>query len=470
MVNNEVYSVLNGMDVVAVVCNQWGDTGKGKFVDLYADWADIIARGTGGNNAGHTIVLNGKQYIQHLIPSGILKDGDGKINVMGSGMVDDLGVIVKELDELEANGYSYNGLRISDRAQVILPHHKMIDSGLSSMDKGNIGTTGRGIGPAYSDKVARFGITVGDLRDKDNFFKKLKRTLDHHHYLEGLNMEEIIETELKHFQRIKDFVCDTDVLVRKAVHEGKKVLAEGAQGLLLSIDYGTLPYVTSSDPSVYGLSKGIGLLPENIDLTLGIVKFPFMTRVGNGPFPTEYGGRLSEEYCAKDNGNANKRLVEEKKFNNFANLMNSSYDFEKGVGIRMAAGEYGATTERPRRTGRTDLVALKHAMKINEKDIILTKADCVYGMESIELGIGYLDESGKGSVITEINHGSDIRYGLEGVYKHFDGYHDDISGCETFDELPNNLRNPIEFLQNYTGARVRVVSVGAEADQTVVKG
>ncbi|MBR9683562.1 adenylosuccinate synthase [Candidatus Woesearchaeota archaeon] len=460
-------SILNGKQTVAIVCNQWGDTGKGKFVDLCAEWADIVARGTGGNNAGHTIILNGKEYIFHLVPSGILRDGEGKINIMGSGMVDDLGVLVGELDELDEQGYGYNGLRISERANVILPYHKELDGKHSSMQKGKIGTTGRGIGQACADKVARFGIMVGDLKDKDNFVRQLKRVQGHHFYLD-IDIDKIVEQEMKHYQRIKEFVCDTDALLRSEMKKGKKVLLEGAQGLLLSIDYGTLPYVTSSDPSRIGLAKGVGLLPEDVDLTLGIVKFPFMTRVGNGPFPTEYGGKQSEEYCAEGEGNANKRETEEGKYGRMPSetLINFPDPLTKGIGIRLAAGEYGATTGRPRRTGRTDLVALKHAMSINGPDIILTKADCVAGMDEIELGTGYVDEQGK--EVREVSHGSDIAYGLKGLYVRLSGW-GDISGCRNYGDLPRSTSNAVEFLEGWTGARVRMVSVGAGREQTIVK-
>ena len=460
--------ILNDVKTLAIVCNQWGDTGKGKFVDLYADWASIIARGTGGNNAGHTIVLNDQEHIFHLVPSGILKDKEGKINVMGSGMVDDLGVLVEELDTLEENGYSYDGLRISEKANLILPYHKQLDGTQSSMKKGKIGTTGRGIGPAYADKVARFGIEVGDLRDKDRFVDKLKKVQKEHHFYLNLDIDQIVEEQLKHYQRIKDFVRDTDTLLRDAKKNGQRILLEGAQGLLLSIIYGTKPYVTSSDPSRLGLAQGVGLLPEDIDLTLGIVKFPFMTRVGNGPFPTEYGGRKSEEYCAQDNGIAHKKSVEEKEFANMGDLTNHSDYFMKGVGIRLAANEYGATTQRPRRVGRTDLVALKHAMWVNGPNLILTKADCMVGVEEIELGVAY--ENGTGKQTTGINHGEDIDYGQKGVYQKFGPWNEDFQNCRVYDQLPGNVQEPIDFLTEQLGARVRIVSVGPEAEQTIIKG
>lgn len=458
------YSVVDKVKVAAVVCNQWGDTGKGKFVDLFSHWADIIARGTGGNNAGHTIVLNGKKYIFHLIPSGILKDSEGKINVMGSGMVVNLKTVIEELDALEKNGCSYNGLRISQRANLILPYHQMLDGAQSGMQKGSIGTTGRGIGPAYADKVARFGVLLGDLNDRDGFIKKLKRAADYHSPLE-IDLDQIVERQLNFYQRIKYFVCDTDSLVRRAVSDEKRVLLEGAQGLLLSIEYGTHPYVTSSDTSRIGLAQGVGLLPEDIDLTLGIVKFPFMTRVGNGPFPTEYGEKQSEEYCAEDNGNAHQRPVEERDYSHLGLLINDSDEFRKGIGIRLKANEYGATTQRPRRVGRTDLVALSYALNINGPNVILTKPDCVTGMETVELGVGYEDESG--GVITKIQHGSEIQYGLKGVYNRFDGWTEYLASCRTRSDLPGNFLNIVDYLERETGANVKLISVGPEAEQTV---
>jgi len=471
------YSMLNGKQVVAAVCYQWGDSGKGKVIDWLSGWADINARGTGGNNAGHTLVLNGQKYIFHLIPSSILKDNEGMISVMGNGMVDDLGVVNEELDSLDEGGCSYNGLRISDKATLILPHHKQLDSRQSGMGKGEIGTTGRGIGPAYADRTARYDIKLGDLLDIDRFVKQLKRVKEYYHHPDlNFKIDEIVEEQSRYFQRIKDFVCDTDRLLRQELAAGKRVSLEGAQGTLLSRIYGTDPFVTSSDSTKYGLAQGVGLLPEEIDLVLGIVKFPFMTRVGNGPFPTEYtsewdgeGVSDSERYCAEDNGNAHKRPAEEREFGDRVDqMLNSSDSFERGRALRYRAGEYGATTERARRVGRTDLVALKYAARINGPDIVLTKPDCVRGMGEIELGTAYENDAGERK--TEISHGSEIAYGWKGRYsKRFLGFDEDIRECESFSDLPGGLREAISYMEREAGVRARIVSLGPEANQMVFR-
>lgn len=387
--------------------------------------------------------------------------------MMGSGMVIDLEVLIKELEGLERINCSYNNLRISKKANLILPYHKVIDRTESEMKEGRIGTTGRGIGPAYADRTARKGVRVGDLKDENSLLGKLKE-MDEYHRL-GMSSEEIGEMakrQLLLYQKIKEMVCDTDALTREAKRAKKRILLEGAQGLLLSVDYGTYPYTTSSDCSRYGLAKGAGLLPEDIDIILGVVKFPFMTRVGKGPFPTEYGGRKSEEHCAEGDGKAYRREIEEGSFGRRKNLINDKDEFLKGIGVRLAAGEYGATTGRPRRIGRTDLVALKYAIRINGEQIILTKPDCVKEMETIELGTSYIDEAGR--EIKEVESGEEIAYGLRGAYKSFKCW-GEISGCEFYHELPRSMMEAVNFLEERAGARVRGISNGAERRQFLVK-
>jgi len=285
---------------IAIVCNQWGDTGKGKFSDYFAsEWADVIARGTGGNNAGHTVVVNGKERIFHLLPAGIVYDGAGKINILGNGMVIDLEALVKEIAQLKGDNMTCDNLMISEDAHVIMPYHVKRDLNVNaSLKSGGIGSTGRGIGPTYADKIARRGIMIKDLFSEDVLFKKVKKAIDFYQDA-PVSISDVIE-ELKPLaKQIKPHVRDTIKEMHGFLKQGKKVLLEGAQGLLLSIEYGTYPYVTSSDCSINGTAAGVGISAGAVDLTLGVVKFPYMTRVGGGPFPTELGGPDSERYCSE---------------------------------------------------------------------------------------------------------------------------------------------------------------------------
>ena len=289
--------MLGDAQVVAVVCNQFGDTGKGAVTDLLAAyWADVVARGTGGNNAGHTTVVNGVKRVFHLIPSGIVNDAR-QVNILGSGMVLDLEVLGSELDELEIEGQSYNNLMISENAHVIMPYHIMRDKAKNmSLKNGGIGSTGRGIGECYADRTARRGITVKDLFNRDKLAAGIDKALGFYPEL-NLNRDDVIDELGPYAERIQQFVRDTDSELRGFKEQDKKILLEGAQGLLLSLDYGIPPYVTSSDCSSDGTAKGVGFSSRDVDLTLGIVKFPFMTKVGGGPFPSELGGIRSDDYC-----------------------------------------------------------------------------------------------------------------------------------------------------------------------------
>lgn len=461
---------------IAIVCNQWGDTGKGKFSDFFAaNWADVIARGTGGNNAGHTVVIDGIRRIFHLIPAGIAYDK--KTNILGNGMVIDLEVLCSELDDLDKAKIPYYNLMISEDANVIMPYHIERDRSKNTcMANGGIGSTGRGIGPAYSDKVARIGILMRDLYEPRAVADKLEKIKEY--YPSQQIDTDMIMAGLRPFaDRVRPYVKDTIREVQRFRQSGKRILLEGAQGLLLSIEYGTYPYVTSSDCSLNGTASGVGLSAKDVDICLGIVKFPFMTRVGSGPFPTELGGRVSEEYCAK--GVEHDIRHELEKFDvpfteaggrikydhchaNILGLMNSADEFDQGVGIRLAAEEYGATTGRPRRTGWTDLVALKYAVGINGPDIILTKTDAVQGMDRFRLGIGYDNHSG-------FTRDSGKLYACGPVYREFAGFDGDIAQVSDYCSLPGNLLSAIGFLEGYTGANVRIVSVGPDQNETLIK-
>lgn len=493
--------LLKDAQVVAVICNQWGDTGKGKFSDYFAaHWADVTARGTGGNNAGHTVVVNGKEKVYHLIPAGIANDAEGKPTILGNGMVLDLKVLSEELDDVEKEGGTYNHLMISKDAFVIMPRHIHRDkTKTQSQSKGGIGSTGRGIGPSYTDKVARFGVRVSDLLDRDNLISQIRRTAEFN--AQDIGQKEIDRTisQLQpYIDRIKPFVRDTVSEMHDFFRQGKKILLEGAQGLLLSIEHGTYPYVTSSDCSLNGTATGVGLSAKMVDLPFGIVKFPFMTRVGAGPFPTELGDD-SEKYCASglehdifyevkeylgmdlhitgirqaqaENDQVKLAMVEKEvsKYikshqEDVLNLMNSDDPFVKGVGMRLAAGEYGATTKRPRRTGWTDAVAARYAVGINGPLMILTKADCISGADEFKICYGYKDN---GKLCSSFSKDKDFLYKVRPEFKTYEGY-GGISDIKDPKNLPASLKESILDFEAFTGGRVAAVSVGADREETII--
>lgn len=472
--------LLKEIQTVAVICNQWGDTGKGKFSDYFASqWADVTARGTGGNNAGHTVVVNGKEKIFNLIPVGISNDANGQFTVLGNGMVIDLPVLSRELDELDSESITYNNLLISKDASVIMPCHVNRDKAKDqSQKRGGIGSTGRGIGPCYTDKVARRGIVIEDLFDRDKLSRKIEGIREVYPE-QNINSDEIIDSLNPFAERIKPFVRDTVSEMHRFMREGKKILLEGAQGLLLSIEHGTYPYVTSSDCSLNGTASGVGLSARMVDLSLGTVKFPFMTRVGAGPFPTEFGGRNSETYCAEDE---HKKPDELKQYGipheingrgirydrndpKILEMINSRDEFIQGIGIRLAAGEYGATTGRPRRTGWTDGVVAKYAVGINGPLFVLTKPDSLAGAKEFKLAYGYKT---KDQVVNTFSKSEGFLRGATPQYQSYEGY-GDISSIRSYDKLPSSLRKAIGDFETFTGGRVAVVSVGADREETVVR-
>ena len=447
--------LLKGVQTIAVICNQWGDTGKGKFSDYFASqWADVTARGTGGNNAGHTVVVNRKEKIFHLIPAGISNDSNGQFTILGNGMVIDLPVLSHELDELDSEEITYNNLLISKDASIIMPYHVNRDKVKHQSQKdGGIGSTGRGIGPSYTDKVARRGIIIEDLFDRDRLSRKIEKVREVYSE-QTINADEIIDSLMPFANRIKPFVRDTVSEMHRFMREGKKVLLEGAQGLLLSIEHGTYPYVTSSDCSLNGTASGVGLSAKMIDLPLGIVKFPFMTRVGAGPFPTEFGGRSSESYCAEE-GHTNSdelkhygithRIVNgkiryDRNDPKIIEMINSGDEFTQGIGIRLTAGEYGATTGRPRRTGWTDGVVARYAVGINGPLLVLTKPDSLAGAKEFKLGYGYKFE---GRVVDAFSKSEGFLRNVTPQYQSYEGY-GDISKVRHYDNLPSSLRQAIE--------------------------
>jgi len=483
VVNKKLDRLLNGKQVIAVICNQWGDTGKGKFVDYFASrWADVIARGTGGNNAGHTVCVNGEERIFHLLPSGITEDMNGKINILGNGMVIDIKVLCKEMEELEKAGYSYNNLMISKDAYAIMPWHIERDKSRNqSQDKGGIGSTGRGIGPAYKDKIERQGIKIRDLFDKENFLSKVERAKENYPEQE-IDGESVLEEYRQYIEKIKPFVRNTINEIHRLKEEGKKICIEGAQGLYLSIEHGTYPYVTCSDPSINGTVSGVGLSASDVDITFGITKFPLMTRVGAGPFPSELGNSKSERYCAEEGGEKYKKPIELEKYNvphkrnggdgveynlkdeKILEMVNSDDEFLQGVGIRLAAGEYGATTHRPRRTGWTDAVLARYARKINGPHFILTKVDSLSGAKKFGICYGHKIN---GETVEEYDADEkNLRSAVPEV-KYYEGY-GDVSGVRDFEDLPASLRVAIKDFEEFTGGKVDIISVGPDREETIV--
>lgn len=422
------------MSSLVVIGAQWGDEGKGRYVDYLAGMADVVVRYQGGNNAGHTIVLGGKKYDLHLVPSGIFS-GDKKC-VIGNGVVIDPKYLIDEIKGIEKAGFSADKLYISDRAHVVMPYHIMLDK-LSEAKLGDkkIGTTAKGIGPCYTDKAARIGIRFCDLLDKDVFAEKLKAVLaDKNEILvkiygaEPLNYDKILNEYLGYASELRKYVADTTVLIYNEYKEGKKVLFEGAQGALLDIDFGTYPYVTSSHPVSGGVAIGSGISPNMLDNIVGVVK-AYCSRVGAGPFVSE---------IKDDIGNA----------------------------IREKGHEYGVTTGRPRRIGWLDAVALRYSSRINGfTSLGVTRMDTLEGFDKIKMCVGYeLD----GKIIDYLPANIKTMEKVTPVYKEFDGWKNTRS-AKTYDDLHPNARKYIEELEKQVGVKVSLVGVGPERTECVIK-
>lgn len=411
-----------------VVGTQWGDEGKGKVVDVLSEHADTIVRFQGGNNAGHTVIVNGEKFILHLLPSGVLHQ-EAKC-VIGPGVVVDPFVLLEEIRMLEERGLSCEHIRISDRAHIIMPYHIYQDE-LQEQHSGakKIGTTKRGIGPCYADKYARHGIRMCDLKDFAVFEEKARRFLADKNLLftqiyggEAMDADEMIAR----FSAIRDQIvgrlCESVSEVNRDLDEGKDVLFEGAQAAMLDINYGTYPYVTSSSPTSAGVCTGAGVAPSRISQVIGVVK-AYSTRVGEGPFVTE----LNDE---------------------------------TGERIRANGGEFGATTGRPRRCGWLDLNVVKHAALINGlTDIVLTKIDVLSGLDELYVCVAY-DVDGvrydyMPSSLEDIAR-------AKPVYQVFDGWDEDITKAATFDELPENCQAYVRFIEDFIGVRVSMISVGPD--------
>jgi adenylosuccinate synthase len=471
--------LLKNVQIVAIMDDQLGDCGKGKFSNFFSEWGDVNARSTGGNNADHTAVVNGKEISFHTVPAGIFYDSLGKTTILGNGMVIEPKGLCEELDILSAEGLSHNNLRISKDANVIMPYHIAYDIAKNKNQKtGGIGSTGRGIGPTYTDKIARRGITVDDLYKRDILADKIKKAVQFYPE-QNINVEGIIAGLEPYAEKMKPMVRDTVSEMHQFIRDGKKIVIESSQGLLLSIEHGTYPYVTSCDVSVNGTASGVGISAAAIDLPIGLMKFPYMTRLGGGPFPTEMGGKKAFKYGKKDNATKEYELISNgipySKENGIISydrnepiiqeFMHSGNEFYKGIGIRLFANEYEAIVDRIRRVGWTDAVAAKYAVGINGPKIILTKCDVFSGMNSFQVCYEY--STGRDSY-TDFNKDPNFLTNIFPVNRRYEGY-PTISYIRQYENLPKTLKGAISDFENFTGADVIAVSVGKGKEETIVR-
>jgi adenylosuccinate synthase len=422
------------MPGIVIVGAQWGDEGKGKITDLLAERADAVVRFQGGNNAGHTIVRNGRTWKLHLMPSGILQPG--KLCVIGNGVVIDPKVLTDELDSLRRDRVDTTGLRISANAHLIMPYHLMLDhAGEAKLGKLQIGTTRRGIGPCYADKAARLGIRVQDLLDEKILKKKIIAALEPKRLSlrpfakdPRLDLQTITEEYLTYGHRLEPYIADTSRLVLEMLDNDKLVLFEGAQGALLDIDHGTYPFVTSSNPVAGAACIGAGVGPKDIDEVWGVTK-AYGTRVGAGPFPTELDGALADE-------------------------------------IREKGGEYGTTTGRARRVGWLDLVALRYAARINSLTALaVTKLDVLSGMETIRVCTRY--RGAEGAEFEYFPYHQTVLHHASGEYVELPGWTEDLSDVRSEEDLPPTARDYLQFVSDFVRVPVALIGVGPARDQII---
>ena len=420
---------------VVVLGTQWGDEGKGKIVDLLTEQADAVVRFQGGHNAGHTLVIEGEKTVLHLIPSGILREG--VMCLIGNGVVLSPEALLKEMAELESQGVPVRErLRISPACPLILPSHVALDQARElARGSDKIGTTGRGIGPAYEDKVARRGLRVGDLLDADRFAEKLQTVMEYHnfqltryHEVDGVDYQQVLADCLEMATQLEPLVADVSSMLHEYRAQGSHILFEGAQGSLLDIDHGTYPFVTSSNTTAGGTATGSGFGPLYLDYVLGITK-AYTTRVGSGPFPTELFDSTGEHLATKGH-------------------------------------EFGATTGRPRRCGWFDAVALRNAVQINSvSGLCLTKLDVLDGLEEIQICVGYQDADGKPRAKPL---DSDDYEGLQPVYESVPGWSESTIGARDLDDLPANARAYIARIEEVVGAPIDIISTGPDRVETIL--
>jgi adenylosuccinate synthase len=425
------------MPGVVIVGAQWGDEGKGKVTDLLAEQADLVVRFQGGNNAGHTIVRGGDVYKLHLIPSGILYPG--KICAIGNGVVVDPAVLTEEIDSMRRRGVDISGLRISANAHLIMPYHMLLDhAGEAKLGKLQIGTTRRGIGPCYADKAARLGIRMQDLLDEKILKQKIYAAMEPKRLMlrpfakdPALDLHTMTEEYRTFGHRLEPYIADTAPVAWRVLDEGGTVLFEGAQGTMLDIDHGTYPFVTSSNPVAGAACVGAGVGPKAIDEVWGVAK-AYATRVGAGPFPTEL-------------------------------------DDELGERMREAGAEFGTTTGRARRTGWLDLVALRYAVKVNGlTGLVITKLDVLTGIDPLNVAVRYLGP--EGANFEDFPYHQSILHKARGDLIELPGWHEDVSGARSIEDLPEAARNYLDFIAEFLGIPVVMVGVGPGREEMIWTG
>lgn len=423
------------MPAVVVLGAQWGDEGKGKATDQLASRIDYVVKFNGGNNAGHTVVIEGEKYALHLLPSGILSPG--VVPVIGNGVVIDLEVLFEEIDALEARGVDTGKLLVSSAAHLIAPYNRTIDKVTERfLGKRKIGTTGRGIGPTYADKINRVGIRVQDLFDENILRQKVEGALDQKNHLlvkvynrRAITVDEVLDELLANADRLRPLVADTPLVLNDALDAGKTVVFEAGQATMLDVDHGTYPFVTSSSATAGGACTGSGVGPTRIDRVVGVIK-AYTTRVGEGPFPTE--------------------LLD-----------------DTGEWLRKTGGEYGTTTGRPRRTGWYDAVVARYSARINGlTDLVVTKLDTLTGLEKVPVAVAY-DVDGTRHDEMPLDQ-SDFHH-AKPVYEEFPGWWEDISHCRSFDDLPVNAQRYVLALEEMSGARISAIGVGPGREATIVR-
>lgn len=425
------------MSSIVIVGAQWGDEGKGKIVDVLTEGADVVARYQGGHNAGHTVVINNEKFILHLIPSGILHKG--KTCIIGNGVVIEPNSLIGEIEGLKKRGIDVGeNLLISKNAHVIMPYHMAIENAHESRrGSKKIGTTGRGIGPCYVDKMARNGIRIVDLYNPKVFREKLELNLDEINYIlqnrygrEGFSVDEIYDQYLRYADLLSIHIADTDIVINDLIDNGRHILFEGAQGTLLDIDHGTYPFVTSSSAIAGGVCTGLGVGPTKIDKVMGVVK-AYTTRVGEGPFPTEIKDSLGDK-------------------------------------IRERGGEYGATTGRPRRCGWLDFIGLRHAVRVNGiTSVALTKLDILDSLERIKVCVAYRYN---GNIIEGFPKDLSQLKEVEPVYEEFEGWMTDTKGIKDYEDLPNNAKRYINKIEEILNVKVDIISTGEKRGELIIRG
>jgi len=422
------------LSTTVVLGAQWGDEGKGKVTDFFASSADLVVRFQGGNNAGHTIVVGEDKIALSLTPSGVLYPNC--VPVIGSGCVVDLGFLKKELKMLNEKNISTEKLALSANAHVIMPYHKILDELIEeSLGDKKIGTTKKGIGPCYADKIQRYGIRVQDLLDDSVFAEKLNSNLNEKNNLltkiynhDPLSADEIIEEFSEYKEMVQQHISDTSLLVSNAIKENKSILFEGAQGTLLDIDHGTYPFVTSSNTSAANAATGSGIGPLNLDRVVGVTK-AYISRVGSGPFITEQENEIGD------------------------------YLIEKGA-------EFGVVTGRRRRCGWLDLISLKYSVRVNSlSELFITKLDVLSGLEEIQLGVGYKYND---EILTDYPYDQKVAYEAEPIYETMQGWDEDITSVDKFEDLPTNAQKYIKAIEDFIGVPITFISVGPERNQNII--